>query len=130
MSGSALLDTNVVIGLFAGDPTVVEALQRQRAVFLCVPVVGELQYGARASSRVESNLARIDQFTSAVVVLPCDTETATSYAAVKFELRQKGQPIPENDVWIASIARQHGLTLLTRDSQHFQEIDDLKVQMV
>jgi len=123
------VDTNVVIALFAGDPAIVESLRREAAVFLCVPVLGELRYGALASARTESNLARLDDFANAVIVLPCDTETAASYAAVKFDLRKKGRPIPENDVWIASIARQHNLTLLTRDA-HFREIEGLEVELV
>ena len=129
MSGKALVDTNVVIALFAGDPAIVDALKHRVAVFLCAPVLGELRYGARASSRVESNLARLDEFAKALLVLPCDSETTSAYAAVKFNLRGKGRPIPENDVWIASIARQHELTLITRDG-HFQEIAELNVEIV
>jgi len=44
-------------------------------------------------------------------------------------LRKKGRPIPENDVWIAAVARQHGLTLLTRDV-HFREIEGLAVDLL
>jgi tRNA(fMet)-specific endonuclease VapC len=129
MNGKALVDTNVVIALFAGEPAIVESVQRQLAVFLCAPVLGELRYGAQASARVESNLARLDDFAKALIVLPCDTQTAASYSVVKFDLRKKGRPIPENDVWIAAIARQHGLTLLTRDG-HFREIEDIEVEIV
>ena len=129
MSGKALVDTNVIIALFAGDPSAVERLEGQAAVFLCVPVIGELRYGALASARVEQNLARLDEFSKAVEVLPCDSETAACYSAVKFDLRKKGRPIPENDVWIAAIARQHGLTLISRDT-HFQEIEGLEVELL
>lgn len=128
MNGKALVDTNVVIALFAGEPTVIEHLQQRSAVFLCAPVLGELRYGAQASARVESNLARLDEFARAMMVLPCDTGTAKWYASVKFELRKKGRPIPENDVWIAAIARQHDLTLITRDG-HFREIEGLDVEV-
>ena len=128
VNGKALLDTNVVIALFAGEPAIVESVQRQAAVFLCAPVLGELRYGAQASARVESNLARLDEFAQALIVLPCDAQTAASYGEVKFGLRKKGRPIPENDVWIAAIARQYGLALLTRDG-HFREIDGLRVQI-
>jgi tRNA(fMet)-specific endonuclease VapC len=38
-----------------------------------------------------------------------------------------GQPIPENDIWIAAIAEQHGLTLVTKDA-HFNAIDHLKIE--
>lgn len=129
MNGKCLVDTNVVIALFAGDPAIIEGLKRQEAVFLCVPVLGELRYGAQASARVESNLTRLDEFAKALIVLPCDTGTAEAYAEVKFDLRKKGRPIPENDVWIASIARQYDLTLLTRDV-HFQEIENLNVELL
>jgi len=129
VSGKALVDTNVVIALFAGEPAIVESVQKQAAVFLCAPVLGELRYGAEASARVESNLARLDEFAKALIVLPCDTKTAAAYGRVKFDLRKKGRPIPENDVWIAAVARQHGLTLLTRDG-HFREIEGLEVEIV
>ncbi|MHA4810383.1 PIN domain-containing protein [Flavitalea flava] len=37
---------------------------------------------------------------------------------------KKGKPIPTNDVWIAAVAIQHNLTLITR-GKHFDEIDSL-----
>jgi tRNA(fMet)-specific endonuclease VapC len=129
VNGKALVDTNVVIALFAGEPAVIEKLQQRAAVFLSATVLGELCYGAQASARVESNLARLDEFAKALIVLPCDTGTAKAYGEVKFELRQKGRPIPENDVWIAAIARQHDLALLTRDG-HFREIAGLEVELL
>ncbi len=128
MSGRVLLDTNIVIALFAGEPEVLENLRRQDAAFLCVPVIGELRYGALASSRVEHNLARLDTFSRAAKILPCDLETAAFYARVKHGLRKKGRPIPENDVWIAAVACQHQLQLITRDS-HFKDIEKLSVHL-
>ena len=129
MSGRALLDTNAVIALFAGEPELVEMVARKTAVFLCVPVIGELRYGALAAARVEQNLARLDEFAQAVTVLPCDAKSAVFYSRVKFDLRKKGRPIPENDVWIAAIARQHELSLISRDA-HFQEVDGLELELL
>jgi tRNA(fMet)-specific endonuclease VapC len=71
------------------------------------------------------NLTRIDELASNTAVLGCDTETARYYGEVKKALRLKGHPIPENDVWIAAVALQHGLALVTRDT-HFDEIKNLK----
>ncbi len=45
---------------------------------------------------------------------------------IKDELRQKGRPIPENDIWIAAITQQHNLSLSTRDA-HFEHIDHLSI---
>ena len=127
MNGSLLLDTNVVIALFTGEPAATERFESDDTVFLCVPVLGELRYGALASSRVAENLMRLERFHTPIPVLPCDAGTATHYADIRVGLRKKGKPIPENDIWIAAIARQHRLTLLSRDSR-FQQIENLDVE--
>jgi tRNA(fMet)-specific endonuclease VapC len=127
MSGRNLLDTNIVIALFAQDSAIVEHLDKAEEVFIPSIVLGELYFGARKSRRVKENLARIDEFAFSNVVLGCDTETARYYGEIKNALREKGRPIPENDVWIAAIALQYDLTLISRDA-HFGEIDHLKVE--
>lgn len=43
----------------------------------------------------------------------------------QIKLRLKGRPLPENDVWIAALAMQYALTLVTRDA-HFQEVENLQ----
>ncbi|MEE8391198.1 MAG: PIN domain-containing protein [Anaerolineae bacterium] len=90
-------------------------------------MIGELYYGACKSSRVEDNVALIDDFAANNVVLGCDTETAYRYGKVKNRLRQRGRPIPENDIWIAAIALQHDLILLTSDV-HFGKVENLKLE--
>jgi len=128
MSGRFLLDTNIVIALFAGEPAVQEHLGQAEEVFLPSIVLGELYFGAHKSGRVEENLARIDEFAINSSILACDTDTAKEYGIIKNTLRMKGRPIPENDIWIAAIARQYGLTLVTRDA-HFDEIEGLSVNI-
>ena len=83
-------------------------------------------YGAYKSTRAKENLTHIDDFASGNLVLDCDAETARVYGDVENALRVKGRPLPENDIWIAAIAVQHGLTLVSRDA-HFGEIENLKV---
>ncbi len=126
MSGKYLLDTNIVIALFANDASVMESLTKAEEVFIPSVVIGELFYGAHKSARAKDNLARIDEFASSNLVLGCDMETARIYGDVKNALRIKGHPIPENDIWIAAVAIQHNLTLVSRDG-HFNEIENLKV---
>ncbi len=67
---------------------------------------------------------RFEQFASVSTLLGCDTQTARHHGRIKNQLRAKGRPLPENDLRIAAVARQHALTLVTRD-KHFSEIDDL-----
>jgi tRNA(fMet)-specific endonuclease VapC len=127
MPGKILLDTNIVIALFAGEDLVRNRLAQTEEVFLPSTVLGELYYGARKSGHPAANLARIDEFAAATAVLACDATTARYYGQIKDHLRSKGCPIPENDVLIAAIAQQYGLPLATRD-EHFEAVDGLVVE--
>jgi tRNA(fMet)-specific endonuclease VapC len=60
--------------------------------------------------------------------LHIDENTAKFYGSIKAALRKKGKPIPENDIWIAAIAQQYDLILITRDN-HFSEIDNLNTEL-
>jgi tRNA(fMet)-specific endonuclease VapC len=124
VAGKLLLDTSVIVDLFAGDIAVQRVLAAANEVFVPNVALGELFYGAERSNRREANLAQVEAFASASAVLPCDADTARHYGSIKNALRAKGRPLPENDLWIAALARQHGLTLATRDA-HFDEINGL-----
>lgn len=126
MNGRYLLDTNIIIALFADDRAVKENLSKAGETFVPSIAIGELCYGARKSARVQENLARIGEFAASSVVVGCNTDTARRYGEIKNALRIKGRPLPENDIWIAAIVLQHDLTLVTRD-EHFNEIESLQV---
>ena len=128
MSGKFLLDTNIVIAIFAKDDALQQRLGDDIAVFVPSIVLGELYYGAHKSARLAANVARINEFAASNAVLVCDTATAQQYGQIKDSLRVKGRPIPENDIWIASVATQHQLTLVTRDA-HFNDIEGLLVEV-
>ncbi len=124
MTGRYLLDTNIIIALFANEESV-RSQFAQAEVFLSSIAVGELYYGARKSARTTANLERINELVTESTVLHCDVETAQHYGGIKAKLRIKGRPLPENDIWIAAIALQHKLILVTRDA-HFQEVENLQ----
>ncbi len=128
MNGSFLVDTNILIALFAGDQEFIEKIHAADQIVIPSIVVGELCYGARKSARVKENLERIERFIAVNVILACDAITAFRFGEVKDNLRRKGKPIPENDIWIAALALQHDLTLVSRD-EHFCEIDGLTIEV-
>lgn len=128
-SGSLLLDTNIVIALLAGEAAVVERVARAERVVLPSIVIGELYFGALRSAHAEANLRRVDELAASRAVLACTATTARRYGEVKNRQRQAGRPIPENDLWIAALALEHGLTLVTRDA-HFDGLDRLDVEHV
>lgn len=126
MSGRFLLDTNIIIALFAGEATIKDNLSNADEVFIPAIAIGELCFGAQKSEKAKENLARVDEFAASSVVLGCDTETARRYGDLKNKLRTKGRPMPENDIWIAAIVAQYDLALVTRDA-HFAEVDNLPI---
>lgn len=128
MSGKYLLDTNIVIALFQGDSIIEKNIDQALEIFLPSTVLGELYYGAYNSNRQKTNLERIDSFKSNVSILYVDDTTAHFYGQIKKGLKAKGRPIPENDIWIAGVAIQYELTLITRD-RHFEYIDNLNVDV-
>lgn len=125
MSGRYLLDTNIIIALFANEESIVNNLAQATEVFVPSIALGELHYGARKSVRSQKNLERIEEFVANNTIIECDANTARQYGDIKNRLRIKGRPLPENDVWIAALALQYGLTLVTRDA-HFQEVENLQ----
>lgn len=127
MSGKFLLDTNIIIALFAKEPVVHERLSNTDEVFVPCVALGEMYFGAYKSLRIKENLARIDEFVLNITVLACDTDTAKKYGDIKNQLKEKGQPLPENDIWVAAVAQQYDLTLITRDI-HFHIIENLKIE--
>lgn len=110
-------------------------MSRATEIYSCPFVLGELLAGARESGRVEANksgrveanLKRAEDFGAENTILTCDAETAHYFALVKNQLRRLGQLIPENDVWIAAIALQNDLTLVTRDA-HFGAAENLNCE--
>ena len=128
MNGRYLLDTNIIIALFARDANVQKQLAQASEVFIPSIVLGELYYGAHKSVRVESNMLRIDELASTSVILVCDAESAQHYGIIKNNLRIKGRPIPENDIWIAAQAIQYDFILVSRDT-HFKDIESLSVEI-
>jgi tRNA(fMet)-specific endonuclease VapC len=127
LSGKYLLDTNVVIALFAGDLMVQEKVRNAEYIVAAPPVIGELCFGAQKSNKVTENLHKIDIFVQQSIVFPCDLETAQWYGIIKDRLHRKGRLIPDNDIWIAAVAIQRGLILATRDA-HFDEVETLQTE--
>ncbi len=127
MPGRFLVDTNILVAALNDEKMVQIHLDEADQVWLCAPVLAELFFGARKSGRGESNLRRVENLAIKYSVLNCDAETARTFGLIKNQLRMSGKPIPENDVWIAAIALQGDLTLVTRDA-HFGAVADLKTE--
>ena len=113
-----ILDTNALSAFFDDDRDLLALLANTPEVHLPVIVLGEYRFGLRGSRQRRTLLPKLDALEADSSVLDVDASTARNYAEVREELRQVGTPIPENDIWIAALARQHALELVSRDA-HF-----------
>ena len=121
-----MLDTNVIIKYLTGDESTKQLVNSATDILVPVIVVGELQYGARKSSKTATNLALFADFLSNFTIAHVDESIAAMYGEVKEQLRKKGVNVPENDIWIAATAISQQCRLITYDA-HFKSVDGLDV---
>ena len=120
------LDTNRLIDLFKGDQGLAELLEICEEVWIPLFVLAELKagfYGGTQHPRNESLLRRMLAKENVDVLLP-SRETAEHFARLFVQLKRAGTPIPDTDLWIAALALEHDLLLITRD-RHFEHIPQL-----
>ncbi len=123
-NGRFLLDTNIIIALLEGEDAVLSNLDQAAEVFIPAIALGELFFGAAKSAHVSENTSKVERFAAGRAIIPCDLDVAREYGRLKQVLKDRGRPLPENDIWIAAAATYYRMVLVTRD-RHFQEIDDL-----
>ena len=122
-----LLDTNTYSAHVQGN-TETSAILRDSSIVVYMPVivVAELRVGFKSGNRELENEIILKAFLKKSTILEVNLETTDQYAKIIKSLRLKGRPIPTNDVWIAALALQHQVPLLTFDA-HFQHVDDLRI---
>ena len=120
-----ILDTNALSAWADGHAAIVAPLRVADRLVVPSVVLGEYYFGIRQSrhrSRYQEWLARYLPLTEIAAV---NAATAVAYADIRLELKRLGTPIPSNDAWIAALARQHGLSVLSND-QHFDVVESVR----
>ena len=120
-----ILDTNALSAFADGQAGVADALRRAARAALPVIVLGEFRYAIAASRHRAAYEAWLETHLHGFDVLAVTDETAVTYAGLRVALKRAGRPIPANDAWIAALALQHRLAVLSRD-QHFDAVPGLE----
>ena len=116
----------VIDHLRKSNVQLVEYLQNGGLLYLPLTWMGELYAGVECSSQPAKTLAGVKVLLNSVTVLYPDEVTAGHYGKIYAELAKAGTPIPQNDVWIAALAREYQLPIATRDN-HFERVPGLVV---
>ena len=120
------LDSNIAIAILNEDLEVVEQLRSISIFYLPITVCGELLFGAKNSSKSAENEQKCWALIDRCEIINTNLLVSEEYSNIRKELRLKGRPIPENDIWIAAACRSNKIPIATRD-KHFQNIEGLEV---
>ncbi len=98
-----------------------------RQIKIPVIVLAELLHGAYHSKRISENLKETIDFIADFEVVPFGAAEADAYARIRASLESKGQPISDNDMFIAAAAITRNAALVTNNTREFSRIDGLKL---
>jgi predicted nucleic acid-binding protein len=120
-----ILDTNAISALSAQEDALLNILEP--GAELCVTVVNaaEYFYGIQNSKKKIVLTRWFAEFLEGVEILDLNREVFPFYHAIRTELKMAGTPIPANDLWTASLARLHGMKVVSRDL-HFDRVQGLE----
>ncbi len=124
--GKLALDTNAVIAYREGISEVCKLVEEADVIILPVTVIGELLYGALNSTKTMNNEKFVHEFAGYSLVMQIYESVAARYAKVRFDLKRRGNPIPDNDIWIAAACLNLKVPILSRDD-HFKLVPGLNV---
>ena len=118
-----ILDTNALSALAGRDENLIDQLSTAPRICTTLISLGEYSHGLTGCTpkRRKQLQTWLDAFLKRAEVLAPNTRTIEPYASVRAELKTAGTPIPANDCWIAALARQHRLPLVSKD-RHFDKV--------
>jgi predicted nucleic acid-binding protein len=116
-----ILDTNAISALTEQDKALTELVKAAPRVAVTIISLGEYAFGISQSRHRAELEAWLDALLLRVDVLLLDQKTLPFYAEVRARLKVAGTPIPANDYWIAALAQQHRLPIVSHD-QHFDSV--------
>lgn len=131
MSARYLLDTNICIYIAKHHPPAVRerfARHTSRELAMSVVTLGELRFGAEKSQSRERSLIAITRLVQLIPVYALPEIAGEHYGQIRADLNHIGQPIGNNDLWLAAHARAAGWILVTNNEREFIRVPGLQVE--
>jgi tRNA(fMet)-specific endonuclease VapC len=123
-----LLDTNICIyflkGLYDLDKKF-KAVKIENC-FISEITLAELKFGVENSKNPEKNQKALDSFLTGIQIIPI-FEAIDTYAKEKARLRKSGKTVDDFDLLIGCTAVAFDLTMVTNNTNHFQNIKNIKL---
>ena len=126
-----LLDTDILIGFLRNNKEAVNKissfLTKHVILFTTSINAAELYFGAYLSDKAQENLNTIEKLTKTLNIISFELKHSKIYGEIRSNLQKKGEIINELDIFIATIAIEKDLPIITRNTKHFDKIMKLKV---
>ena len=94
-----------------------------------LPALAEFLYGQLLAQVAPAAFLKAQEFLASFEVLTPDAATALTYARLRSQAKRVGQTMPDADFWIAALALQHRIRLVTMDA-HFDLLPDLRPWLI
>ena len=120
-----ILDTNALSAWAEGLAAVETPLRSADRLVVPSVVLGEYYFGIRQSRHRMRYEEWLRRYLPLAEVATVTSATADAYANIRLQLKRIGKPIPANDAWVAALARQHALAVLSNDT-HFDLVDGIR----
>jgi len=126
-----ILDTTFLIDYLRGKPETKNLIEKTDSL-LRTTIINqyELLVGIAKQKRtdIDKKIQELLNFLSDFDVLDLDKESINKAAKICGTLMQRGEPIDDNDCYIAGIALRNDDTLIvTKNIKHFKKINGIKV---
>lgn len=126
-----LLDTNICIYIAKGQPLAVRARFDQHTLHdlaMSTITLGELRFGAEKSQARDRALATIEQLMQVIPACSLPLAVGEHYGQIRATLQKQGQPIGNNDLWLAAHARAEGWILVSNNTREFERVPGLQLE--
>ncbi|MCI0440077.1 MAG: type II toxin-antitoxin system VapC family toxin [Chloroflexi bacterium] len=127
-----LVDTDWAIDALHGIEPVASRLTvlTSEEVGISIISLAELYEGVFNSTNPAANERAVLDFLTAIPVVNIDDETCRIFARERARLRRIGRLFGDFDLLIAATALRHGLTLLSNNRRHFEQVEGLDIVSV
>lgn len=124
------LDSDILIGILRNDEDAVRMshkIDEEGGASTTSVNAFEILTGARLSAK-QKNMDESEKILAKLSILNFDEKSADRASQIFEELTKSGKMIGLKDVFIASIAIENGLKLLTRNTKDFSRIKGLEIE--
>jgi tRNA(fMet)-specific endonuclease VapC len=123
-----LIDTNILIYRLKNLGNVNDNFLKYKDKQMSVISYGELIFGAMKSKSVEKNLETVNDIKSIFPIIDINCDIMKTFGEIKAYIQKIGKPVDDMDLLISATAISNGMTLVTHNTKHFENIPNLKLE--